>query len=497
MMEDRQFTFTTSLINLPKITFSDVHRLTEQHSITARSKLDKGYSLFFEKYVYDYEVSNIIDREVAVRSRCYRSMKKREQPHYLKIVFQADGANLQETTCSCTAGKVLCNHLVALLFQSAHYSMLQVRAVPPPMACTSSLQTWHRPRTKGIHAEPVPDLVVRRPKPSPRSVCKSTLYQAYTGSLPDLQVLSLGETLKNIRPQPLISSVLHGLSEVSMVDSSFGPVPRGSPLSYQCPPVVKLRNDVQHPDAPSFPKLPLEGSTCPTTFPKFASNSQQFLHLDSLTVTHEMAAEREEQTREQSECPLWQALRKPRVTASRFYEVSHVKGPSSGQTLAGRILKGVRQTPAMKRGLDREPQVLEQYSKHCNVNVSRCGFVIHPDAPHLGASPDARVYDPSAVPCFGLAEVKCPDISNISEAGHVKIVNGQAKLKKNHKYHWQVQGQLAITGLSWCDFITDTEEDFTVERVWRDDEFIKEMKNKVDLYFFGTYMNVYFQQKVK
>ncbi|XP_056441326.1 uncharacterized protein LOC130378640 [Gadus chalcogrammus] len=423
MMEDRQFTFTTSLINLPKITFSDVHRLTEQHSITARSKLDKGYSLFFEKYVYDYEVSNIIDREVAVRSRCYRSMKKREQPHYLKIVFQADGANLQETTCSCTAGKVLCNHLVALLFQSAHYSMLQVRAVPPPMACTSSLQTWHRPRTKGIHAEPVPDLVVRRPKPSPRSVCKSTLYQAYTGSLPDLQVLSLGETLKNIRPQPLISSVLHGLSEVSMVDSSFGPVPRGSPLSYQCPPVVKLRNDVQHPDAPSFPKLPLEGSTCPTTFPKFASNSQQFLHLDSLTVTHEMAAEREEQTREQSECPLWQALRKPRVTASRFYEVSHVKGPSSGQTLAGRILKGVHQTPAMKRGLDREPQVLEQYSKHCNVNVSRCGFVIHPDAPHLGASPDARVYDPSAVPCFGLAEVKCPDISNISEAGHVKIVN--------------------------------------------------------------------------
>ena len=203
-------------------------------------------------------------------------------------------------------------------------------------------------------------------------------------------------------------------------------------------------------------------------------------------MTHKMAAEREE-------CPLWQALRKPRVTASMFYEVSHVKGMSSGQTLAGRILKGVRQTPAMKRGLEREPQVLEQYSKHFNVNVSRCGFVIHPDAPHLGASPDARVYDPSAIPCFELAEVKCPDISSISEARHVKMVNGQAKLKQNHKYHWQVQGQLAVTGLSWCDFITDTEGDFTVERVWRDDEMFKEMKKKVDLYFFGTYMNVYLQ----
>ncbi|CAM4650592.1 unnamed protein product [Leuciscus chuanchicus] len=114
-MDDPKFTYTASLVNLPKITFSDVHRLTEQHSITARSKVDKGYSFFFENFIYDYE---------------------------------ADAAELQETSCSCTAGKVLCNHLVALLFQSAHYSMLQVRAVPPPVACTGSLQTWHRPRTK-------------------------------------------------------------------------------------------------------------------------------------------------------------------------------------------------------------------------------------------------------------------------------------------------------------------------------------------------------------
>ncbi|KAL0993511.1 hypothetical protein UPYG_G00108960 [Umbra pygmaea] len=77
--------------------------------------------------------------------------------------------------------------------------VLLVRAVPPPVSCTSSLQTWHRPRTKGIHAEPVQDLVVRKPKPSNRSVCKSTLYQAYTGSLPDPQVLSLGKRLKHLR----------------------------------------------------------------------------------------------------------------------------------------------------------------------------------------------------------------------------------------------------------------------------------------------------------
>lgn len=94
--------------------------------------------------------------------------------------------------------------------------------------------------------------------------------------------------------------------------------------------------------------------------------------------------------------------------------VCNVWGESSGQALAACILKGGRQTGAMKRGLEREPQVLEQYSKLFDVNVSPYGFVIHPDAPHLRASPDAKVFDPNVSPTFGLAEIRCPDILNIS-----------------------------------------------------------------------------------
>lgn len=64
----------------------------------------------------------------------------------------------------------------------------------------------------------------------------------------------------------------------------------------------------------------------------------------------------------------------------------------------------------MKTGIDRVPEVLERYSDLFNVNVSPCGFVVHPDAAYLGASPDADVYDPNADPCFGLAEVKCTGV---------------------------------------------------------------------------------------
>ena len=51
-------------------------------------------------------------------------------------------------------------------------------------------------------------------------------------------------------------------------------------------------------------------------------------------------------------------------------------------------------------------------------------------------------------------------------------------------------GQLAITGLSWCDVITDIEEDRADERICKDDVSITDTKEKLDLYV-DTYLNAY------
>ena len=37
-----------------------------------------------------------------------------------------------------------------------------------------------------------------------------------------------------------------------------------------------------------------------------------------------------------------------------------------------------------------------------------------------------------------------------------EAVNGQCKLKRNHAYYTQVQGQMGSTGASWCDFTVYT-----------------------------------------
>ena len=48
-------------------------------------------------------------------------------------------------------------------------------------------------------------------------------------------------------------------------------------------------------------------------------------------------------------------------------------------------------------------------------------------------------------------------------------------LKTNHNYYYQVQGQLAILNLTWCDFVVVlTERDMQIEKIYFDEKFWKE-----------------------
>ncbi len=107
------------------------------------------------------------------------------------------------------------------------------------------------------------------------------------------------------------------------------------------------------------------------------------------------------------------------MTSTRFHEVCHVRGHTSAENLAERILRGTGQTTDMRRGIDMEPLAVKEYCTLKNVNCSPCGFIVHPDAPWLGSSPDGVIFDPSGNPPFGLLEVKCPNIQSYVDCPYV------------------------------------------------------------------------------
>ncbi|KAK0156403.1 hypothetical protein N1851_000319 [Merluccius polli] len=287
-----------------------------------------------------------------------------------------DNGCLMAFSCSCVAGKGFCNHIVAVLYQTAHYLQLW----PVQAIYRDGTDREHR---WGIHPELVSDVVVRKPTTGGKS-----------GPFPDL--MAAGAKLREVQPQPRIALVLDGLLH-------------GSPLPYHCPPPLETSNDIiLHHLAPEFPALPLPLHQNHLSNLDFVPTLHQQLHLHSLQVSPQMASEIEKETRQQSKCPVWVQLCRPRLIASRFREAcasreGKADPAAAAKALAGQMIRGSRkQTAAMTQGLQMESEVLTNYAEFMQVNVLSVGFVIPPEAPHLGASPDGRVYDPSESPLFGL-----------------------------------------------------------------------------------------------
>lgn len=63
-------------------------------------------------------------------------------------------------TCrrSWVTGTAICNHTVALLFQTVHFSHLSEPVVPPVYRCTESEQQWHKP-WKAVSFKTVHDML--------------------------------------------------------------------------------------------------------------------------------------------------------------------------------------------------------------------------------------------------------------------------------------------------------------------------------------------------
>ena len=149
----------------------------------------------------------------------------------------------------------------------------------------------------------------------------------------------------------------------------------------------------------------------------------------------------------------------------------------------------------MKWGVSDESDAIQDYLNvvnniHNNFVYRQSGLVISTEFPYLGASPDGCV---SCDCCTnGILEVKCPySFSNIhpckikdssiylqSKSTHETC---QPVLKQHGQYYTQVQGQLALTTTSFCDFVCWTPLGIHIERIAA--YYFENIKIKLKSYF--------------
>jgi hypothetical protein len=199
----------------------------------------------------------------------------------------------------------------------------------------------------------------------------------------------------------------------------------------------------------------------------------------TLSESHEL----ELVTRQQSQCNLWIEKRREILTASKFGSVIKRKKAVDqkfvNSLMTSRSIPRSNNTTTnyMTIGLDNEPAAT---SKYLQVNTSysceECGIVVNPGIPCLGATPDRIVKDKSGQ-VIGLLEIKtlskckCENIPTITEAiekgmaNFLKHTNGFICIKENSNQFYQIMGQLALTGLTFCDLLVDGGIEFFIQRI--------------------------------
>ena len=149
-----------------------------------------------------------------------------------------------------------------------------------------------------------------------------------------------------------------------------------------------------------------------------------------------------------------------------------------------------------------EPVAIHEYmrymdSKMTPVQVYNCGLVVYNKEPILGCTPDGKVIDPGCTQPFGLIEVKCPETKFLvtpmdacsDNTFCCEKADGQCKLKVNHAYYAQIQGQMGIAAANWCDFIVYTKKGMSIERIPFDPHYWAELETKLVSYYYNHFID--------
>jgi len=136
--------------------------------------------------------------------------------------------------------------------------------------------------------------------------------------------------------------------------------------------------------------------------------------------------------------PEWFEARKSRLTASDLYEAIKENNLRLAKKKANVIKDNTNYAtiPALKWGTMFELMASRCYSYENNkININEFGLILDKNQDHFGASPDG-INDMGV-----MIEIKCPYSR--------EIIDGNIP----EKYYMQIQGQLAVCQLEFCDYI--------------------------------------------
>uniref|UniRef100_A0A8C6U5J1 YqaJ viral recombinase domain-containing protein n=1 Tax=Neogobius melanostomus TaxID=47308 RepID=A0A8C6U5J1_9GOBI len=217
------------------------------------------------------------------------------------------------------------------------------------------------------------------------------------------------------------------------------------------------------------------------------------MHSLQISTTAEALAQLELVTREQAKCQDWHVHRMGRVTGSVLHRVASLQDNTPRLKIVEKIMQYNRKDldlPALNWGRDMEETARKAYNTameqmHTGFTLTHAGLHIKKESPFLGASPDGLV---SCTCCgSGVLEVKCPYKYREGLLGcHDDpsfCMDAALELKHTHPYYYQVQLQMYVCGVQFCDFFLWTKAETVYRRITFDKNVLEMPLKKAEQLF--------------
>ncbi|XP_070539323.1 uncharacterized protein [Ptychodera flava] len=378
----------------------------------------------------------------------------------------------------------------ALLFSLENYIALGMNAMPST-TCTEKLCTWNKPASLKVTPKPISEVQMRKIEYGKTiSVMTNKTRENYDCRIPEHREVSRPH-LKELYQK--MSQCNQSCSWVKFYDEDHIVNENAKKLSQHGQSSVP--NDV--PDVTVKEKNTTEQiitlmrvNNVESTFgeqPSYSDDtdieSQIFkdtcvTYYSSITPMSEDEVTRiEQKTREQANCAEWMKERKGRITASIVGEICKQRKSTPPDAVIRRIFQygqnaAMQKPKACQHGQKYESTACEVYTammkgKCCDIIVEKRGLVVDKHNPWFGVSIDGIVIDSCDRTVLGIVEIKCPyvnaeklpDVKSIQVLAEkrpgffLKFSEGRYTLDKNHNYYYQVQAQMGVLKVKWCDFV--------------------------------------------
>ena len=197
----------------------------------------------------------------------------------------------------------------------------------------------------------------------------------------------------------------------------------------------------------------------------------------------------------------WQKARHGLLTSSNFKTICHSTNmiATAKSVLTGQKFDDKNIPEPILYGIKFENKARDMFIKshrfrHRKCKVQAPGLLISSEDPILATSPDGIV-DCSICGKF-LIEVKCfytyrnfhtPSALTLSKVCE-KDSDGNLKIIKQHKYNYQIQGQMGITGIHKCILVGYTNQGVHPVTVEFDEDMWTDMKLKLNEFYKTAYL---------